>query len=59
MVKSSLGLGGPQPAEVRRMLDAQRKNLDTDRVALTDRRTRLATASKTLDAAFAQMRTGR
>ena len=59
MVRSSLGLGGPQPAEVRRMLDNQRKTLDADRAAVADRKARLAAAGKALDDAFAKVREGR
>ena len=58
MVRASLGLGGPQPAEVARMLEAQTKQLAADTAALAARRTRLADASKNLDATFARVRAG-
>lgn len=58
MVRTSKGLGGPQPAEVRRMLAEQTSALDWDRQWLGDTRDRLAGATERLDEAFEQLRTG-
>jgi argininosuccinate lyase len=58
MVRASLGLGGPQPAEVRRMMDAQRKTLTDDKAAVAARKAKLVAASATLDATFEKIRKG-
>lgn len=56
MVQSSRGLGGPQAGEVKRMLGAQAAQLQADQAWLQDRRSRLAAAADSLNAAFAQLR---
>lgn len=55
MVTASQGIGGPQPAEVARMLKAEQVKLTNDRKWLDDRRGSLDAAAKNLDAAFAQL----
>jgi argininosuccinate lyase len=59
MVQSSLGLGGPQPAEVQRMLSAQRKQLAADQAWIIERQAKLASASSALNRAFTQLRESR
>jgi len=56
MVRSSLGLGGPQPEEVKRMLGEQAAQLSADQAWLQERRARLALSSKALDSAFERLR---
>lgn len=55
MVRSRVGIGGPQPAEVRRMLGEARKALATDQQWLQERRNRLAEAEAKLNRAFAEL----
>jgi argininosuccinate lyase len=57
MINESRGLGGPQPAEVARMLATEKERLTQDRAWVTAAQTKLAKAARKLDAAFAQLRT--
>ncbi len=52
MVRTRVGLGGPQPDEVRRMLAEAQQALDRDRDWLAQRRTQLAQAEAVLNGAF-------
>jgi argininosuccinate lyase len=53
MVQTSQGLGGPQPAEVERMLTGENVQLLEDRAWVSAMQGMLAVASKKLDEAFA------
>lgn len=55
MIESSKGLGGPQRAEVERMLAAQRDQLKQDQQWLQTQRDKLAFASQNLDKTFYQL----
>ncbi len=55
MVRSRLGIGGPQPAEVRRMLGEAQKALMADRQWVSARRQHLATAEARLNVAFVEL----
>jgi argininosuccinate lyase len=59
MVAASRGLGGPQPAEVVRMLASEKMKLAQDGGWLDAARGNLTDASRKLDAAFAQLREGK
>ena len=58
-MQSSLGMGGPQPAEVQRMLGAQRRQLAADQAWIADKQAKLVSASNALNRAFTQLREGR
>ncbi|MGV6476737.1 argininosuccinate lyase [Azotobacter vinelandii] len=59
MVKTRVGIGGPQPAEVQRMLAGARQALQSDDGWLKDTRARLDNADKALDDAFASLLDGK
>jgi argininosuccinate lyase len=52
MIAAAKGLGGPQPAEVVRMLELEKRRLADDQRWLRETRGRLAAAQQRLDAAF-------
>jgi argininosuccinate lyase len=52
MVRTRVGVGGPQPAETRRMLEASRRALSADRDWVNERRNRLAAAEARLNERF-------
>ena len=58
MVRASRGLGGPQPAEVERMLVAQRQALEADQHWVTLARNRLLQATTTRNSAFRELMSG-
>ena len=55
MVKSRVGTGGPQPAEVERMLARARATFAADTAWMAQTRKRLKDADAKLDAAFAKL----
>ncbi|MGE0313914.1 MAG: argininosuccinate lyase [Lautropia sp.] len=55
MVRTRVGVGGPQPDEVRRMLGVASERLKADRQWASERRARLAEAEATLNQAFATL----
>ncbi|MFO1269237.1 MAG: argininosuccinate lyase [Rubrivivax sp.] len=55
MVRTRVGIGGPQPAEVRRMHGEAKKALDADRGWVGERRRALAEAEAKLNRAFAEL----
>jgi argininosuccinate lyase len=59
MVEASKGLGGPQPAEVARMLKGAGDRLAADRAWLDATRAKLADASQKLQQAFTGLREGK
>jgi len=60
MVETRKGTGGPQPAEVKRMLADAQKSLKADRGWMSERRERLLDADAALDKAFGKLaRNGR
>ena len=52
MVKTRLGIGGPQPAEVERMLQESKATLAADKAWMKETRGRLASSDEKLDKAF-------
>jgi argininosuccinate lyase len=52
MVRSRVGIGGPQPGEVKRMLGLARESLERDKVWLTGRNASLIEAEAKLNTAF-------
>ena len=55
MVRTRVGIGGPQPAEVRRMLGEAQKTLSADRQWVSERRQHLAKAEARLNVAFGEL----
>jgi len=55
MVRTRVGIGGPQPPEVKRMLGQAREALAADKAWVTERRGKLAEAEATLNRAFGEL----
>ena len=55
MVKSRVGIGGPQPAEVERMLAGAQATLKSDKAWMQKTRQNLKDADAKLDKAFGQL----
>ncbi len=58
MVQASRGIGGPQPAEVARMLADQTEKLRADRQWLEATKRKLAAASEKLEETFTRLKSG-
>jgi argininosuccinate lyase len=58
MVAEARGLGGPQPAEIARMLDVARRRLDEDAATLRAAEAALAAADAERDAALRALLAG-
>jgi len=58
MVKTRVGTGGPQPAEVERMLAGAQKTLKADKAWMQGTRRKLKDADARLDAAFGKLAAG-
>jgi argininosuccinate lyase len=55
MVRTRVGIGGPQPAEVQRMIGAAREVLARDRAWVEERNNKLLEAEARLNSAFARL----